>query len=152
MKNLNSRGVSDIFQRTNRKQAEKEQQPGGWRDLSSVNTKNEEHLVGFRTIIWRVYWTYVRLKLLAKILAGSISRLLLPVDYYCQYILSQCPALVKRLRAVLDAPRHNASWEACRFRGGPGYGSNVCPQPVGYYSSTAAVYEYTAVVPVFLTS
>ena len=44
---------------------------------------------------------------------------------------------VKMLRAVLDAPRHNASWEACRFRGGPGYGSNVCPQPVGYYSTPA---------------
>ena len=39
------------------------------------------------------------------------------------------------LRAVLDAPRHNARWEACRFRGGPGNGSNVCPQPVGYCSS-----------------
>ena len=64
----------------------------GGRDLSA-NTKNEKHLVGFRTIIWRVYWTYVRSKLLANIPAGSISRLLLPVDYYCQYILSQCPAL-----------------------------------------------------------
>ena len=55
---------------------------------------------------------------------------------------------VQRLLAVLDAPRHNAGWEACRFRGGPGYGSNVRPQAVGYYSSTVAV--YTAVVPVFL--
>ena len=40
-------------------------------------------------------------------------------------------------RAVLDAPRTNASWEVCRFRGGPGCGPNVCPEPVGYYSSTA---------------
>ena len=46
----------------------------------------------------------------------------------------------KRLRKLLDASRHNASWKACRFRGGPGYGSNVCPQPVGYYSSIATVY------------
>ena len=71
---------------------EKEQQPGGWRRSFSEH-KNEKHLVGFRTIIWRVYWTYVRLKLLANILAGSISRLLLPVDYHCQYILSQYSVL-----------------------------------------------------------
>ena len=38
---------------------EKEQQPGGGGDLSA-NTKNEKHLVGFRTITRRVYWTYVR--------------------------------------------------------------------------------------------
>ena len=33
----------------------------------------------FRTIIWRVSWTYMRTNLLTKILAGSISRLLLLV-------------------------------------------------------------------------
>ena len=33
------------------------------------------------------------MKLLTNKLAGSINRLLLPVDYYCQYILSQLPAL-----------------------------------------------------------
>ena len=32
---------------------------GGGGDLSA-NTNNEKHLVGFCTIIWRVYWTYVR--------------------------------------------------------------------------------------------
>ena len=49
--------------------------------------------MGFRTTIWRVYWTYVRYKRLANILAGSISRLPLPVDHCCQCILSQCPAV-----------------------------------------------------------
>ena len=35
--------------------------------------------VAYRTLIWRVHWTYAGQKLLASILAGSISRLLLPV-------------------------------------------------------------------------
>ena len=39
----------------------------------------ETHFLGFRTKIWRVSWTYLRKKLLANILAGSISRSLLPV-------------------------------------------------------------------------
>ena len=40
-------------------------------------------------------------KLLANVLAGSISRLLLPVDYYCQCILCQCPALKIEPRATI---------------------------------------------------
>ena len=44
------------------------------------------------------------------------------------------------LRAALNAPRHNARWVARRFRGDPGYGSNVRSQPEGYYSGTAVVF------------
>ena len=33
-----------------------------------------------------------QMKTTANILAGSISRLIMLVDFYCQYIMSQCPS------------------------------------------------------------
>ena len=64
MKNLNSGGLAEIFQRTNRTGGKKERvkrsnSRGVGGDLSA-NTNNEKLSVGFRTIIWRVYWPYVR--------------------------------------------------------------------------------------------
>ena len=48
---------------------------------SSLLSLPETLLVGFRTTLWRVFWTYVMHELLEayRILTGPISRLLLPV-------------------------------------------------------------------------
>ena len=94
---------------------EKSQQPRGGGDLPAYKqetVKRKERVkrsnsrggggdLSANTVTKSIWWVYNmaclldvrKIKILANILAGSISRLLLPVDYYCQYILSQCPAL-----------------------------------------------------------
>ena len=59
--------------------------------LSSLLSPPETHLVGFRTIMQRVSWAYVRQNLLGMNWPGQ------PVHYYCQYILWQCPPLQNQL-------------------------------------------------------
>ena len=55
--------------------------------LSLLLSPSETHLVGFRTIIWRVSWTYMRKNNWRIYWPGQ------PVNYYCHNILCQRPAL-----------------------------------------------------------
>ena len=55
---------------------------------------------------------------------------------------SEAAVWQRSYKLTSSSPRRNAAWEVYRIRGGPGNDPNVCPEPVGYYSSTA-VYNST---------
>ena len=71
---------------------EKEQQPRGVAEIFQ-RTQERKAFGGFPSYNVACLLDFRKIKLLANILAGSICRLLLPVDYYRQHIPSQCPAL-----------------------------------------------------------
>ena len=47
-----------------------------------------------------------KIKLLATILAGSLSRLILPVDYYCEYITTGSILLLPVHTEPVPSPNH----------------------------------------------
>ena len=68
-----------------------------------------------------------------------------------QAVVEGSEAVRQRIQKVTSSSRRSSPQRylgGLSIRDGPGYGPNVCPEPVGYYSSTA-VYSSTTVVPFF---